>query len=296
MIRIYRRSRLRKYSVPGGAACSLDTPGWKHVPVLAADAETLGRILPSTSPMRFSRRLALLLILSALLSTSGLFGSGVVLKPSGRLLFQPQLLWSNSMTTLQGTGYIITHAGKYFGVTSIHFMDFDAGGLRSATWLDVYSESPLATFRSSHGRPLRSTITQPRHVADDFLLLPCSTLPDSSTALELENIERYTAGTRLWFPNKNREIETGHEWVDATVVEDLGYLIKVRLRDPVTLDSQSGSPLLSADTGKVIGMLQSGEEENGKILLTLCPARSIVKFLSRPQRPTPLLTSISRRR
>jgi hypothetical protein len=246
--------------------------------------------------MRFPFPRLVQLAFTAALWCGQIFGSEIVLRPSGKLLFQPQLLWSNSDTTLQGTGYIIEHRGKFFGVTSIHFLDFDAGGLRAATWLDVYSEMPLATFRASLGRPARTTISQPKHVADDFLLLPLTAVPEQSTALQLEQVERYSAGTRLWFPNKSRDVESGYEWIDATVLEDLGYLIKAKLRDPIVIQSQSGSPLLNADTGKVVGMVQGGEEENGKVTLTLCPARSLVKFLSRPQQTTALLTSIRRRR
>ena len=223
-------------------------------------------------------------------------GAEVILRPGGRILFQPQLLWSDSMSTLQGTGYVIQHAGKFFAVTSLHFMDFDAGGLRSATWLDVVNQTPLATLRASLGRPVRAAFTQPRHVADDFLLLPLSAEPEGTRALVLEQVERYSPGERLWFPNKTRESEFGHEWIDATVIEDAGHLIKVRLRDPVTLESQSGSPLLNAATGKVVGMVHSGTEEEGKVILTLCPARSIAKYLARRHTLSPLMTSISRRR
>lgn len=218
------------------------------------------------------------------------------LKPQGRLLYQPQFLWADSMTTFQGTGYLIEHGGKFFGVTSIHFLNFDAGGLGSATWLEIHSGEPAATFRSSLGRPVRATITRPRDVADDFLLLPCRQPPEGSTPLQLENVERYAPGTRLWFPDKKHDAELGHQWIDATVAEDLGYLIKVRLREPVAIDSQSGSPILNAETGKVIGMIQGSVEENGKIILTLCPARSLLKHLGRRQEVVTLMTSISRRR
>ena len=235
-------------------------------------------------------------LLAACFAVHAAPAADIVLKPEGKILFQPQLLWANSMTTFQGTGYLIEHGGKLFGVTSIHYLDFDAGGLGSATWLDVYSERPLATFRASLGRPARTTITRPRDVADDFLLLPCTKPPEEGTPLHLENVEHYASGTRLWFPNKTRDIDLGHQWIDATVVEDLGYLIKVQLRDPIAIESQSGSPVLSADTGKVIGMVQAGAEENGKVTLTLCPARSVLKFLGRRQQTYALMTSISRRR
>lgn len=219
-----------------------------------------------------------------------------VTKPDGKILYQPQFLWANSMSTFQGTGYVINHGGKLYGVTSVHFLDFDAGGLRAATWLDVPTERPLATFRASLGRPARTAITRPRDVADDFVLLPCNAPPEEGLALQLEQVARYESGTRLWFPNKNRQVELGHEWIDAAVVEDLGHLIRVKLSASVVMNSQSGSPLLNAATGKVIGMVNGGEEERGAIILTLCPARAVLKHLGRRQELTSLMTSIRRRR
>jgi hypothetical protein len=222
-------------------------------------------------------------------------GAEFVFKPDGRILFQPQLLWANSETTLQGTGYLIEHKGKYFGVTSIHFLNFDVGGLRGATWLDVASESPVTTFRTSLGGPLRTSITRMRDAADDFLLLPIASQPEETTVLQLEQVAKYAPGTRLWFPNKNRDAAAGHTWIDATVVEDAGFWIQVRLAEKIILQSQSGSPVLNAETGKVIGMLQGAEDEHGRTMLYLCPARSLIKHLGRNLKPVSLMTSIRRR-
>lgn len=248
-----------------------------------------------TFPTSFSR-LGGAALAAFSLALSTIRGADPATKPDGRILYQPQLLWADSMSTLQGTGYVIEHQGKFFGVTSVHFMNFDAGGLRSATWLDVYSEQPLATFRTSLGRPARTAITLPAHAADDFVLLPLTKPPEEGAVLELESVDRYEIGTRVWFPNKNRENRLGHVWLDGTVTEDAGNYIVVRFREPVVLESQSGSPLLHASTGKVLGMIQGGREESGQTLLTLCPARSLVKFLGRRQPLLPLTTSIRRRR
>jgi hypothetical protein len=231
----------------------------------------------------------------ALLVSGQMRSAEFVFKPDGRILFQPQLLWANNDTTLQGTGYLIEHKGKFFGVTSIHFLNFDAGGLKSATWVDVATESPVATFRASLGGPLRTSITRMRDAADDFLLLPLASQPEATTVLELEQVAKYAPGTALWFPDKNRDTPAGHTWIDATVVEDAGFWIQVRLAQPIHLQSQSGSPVLNAETGKVIGMLQGAEDENGRTMLYLCPARSLIKHLGRNLKTVPLMTSIRRR-
>lgn len=242
------------------------------------------------SGLTFARTLFAFLFGAALLRAEFVF------KPDGRILFQPQLQWGNSDTTFQGTGYLIEHGGKFFGVTSIHFLNFDAGGLQGATWLDVPTESPVTTFRASLGRPARTAISRMRDVADDFLLLPCAQLPAETVALKLEQVARYEPGTRLWFPNKSRHEATGHAWIDATVVEDAGYWIQVRLADPIVIQSQSGSPVLNATTGRVVGMLQGAEDQNGVTMLYLCPARSLLKHLARNPRPVSLTTSIRRGR
>jgi hypothetical protein len=80
---------------------------------------------------RLMRRILTTTFLIAL--ASGLFAAE---KPVGKFLFQPMLIWGTSEVTHQGTGYLMKYENKIFGVTSIHFLNFDAGGLFEAIWLD----------------------------------------------------------------------------------------------------------------------------------------------------------------
>lgn len=210
-------------------------------------------------------------------------------KPDGRFLYQPKLIWGNSKITHQGTGYLLKHDNRYFGVTSTHFLDFEAGGLSEAVWVDIRTMRPVLSFRNSLGKPERTEIKLNTDIAHDFVLMPTETLPTGCKALEIESVNRYAKGTRLWFPNKSLNGKFGYEWVEAEVVEDVGPLIVVKLLADIELRSQSGSPFLNQKNGRVIGMLFGGDKDE----LILCPARSLVKRLKSNKKSMSLLTSIN---
>jgi hypothetical protein len=123
-------------------------------------------------------------------------------KPDGRFLFQPQLVWGNSETTHQGTGYLINHGQHIYGVTSIHFLNFDAGGLRKAVWEDINTDEAVVEFSKSIGKPARTEIERYPDIQHDFLLMPLEKSIGNCTTLELESVHRYANKTKLWFPNK----------------------------------------------------------------------------------------------
>lgn len=215
-------------------------------------------------------------------------------RPSGRFLFQPQLTWGNGEVTRQGTGYFVKYDGRLYGVTSIHFLNFNAGGLKEAAWLDIHDEKPAAKFSKSLGRPTKTAIELLEDIQHDFLVLPLGETepPPGYAALEIEAVDKYPAGTKLWFPNKTPDEESGYKWVEAEVIGDIGPMLKVKLLQPVTLRSQSGSPFLNQKTGKVAGMLMGGEEKNGVAELFLCPARFVAKRLESKPAEIPLIESI----
>lgn len=101
-------------------------------------------------------------------------------RPTGKFLFRPMLIWATSEVTHQGTGFLISHAGQHYGVTSIHFMDFTAGGLFEAIWLDIPTSKTVVGFRDSVGRPGRTSIDRYVDIAHDFVIMP-SPLPRASS-------------------------------------------------------------------------------------------------------------------
>ena len=211
-------------------------------------------------------------------------------KPTLRFLFQPKLAYANSEQVLAGTGYLIKNGEDLFGATCVHFLDFDAGGLLEAHFLDIRTSRPMLTFHNSLGRPNRAEIKEQADIQHDFILLPAKELPVGCSALKLEALERYPRGTKLWFPNKSDEKRYGYVWLDAEVIEDDLHVIKVRFAMPPSLESRSGTPFLNPESGCVIGMLM-GWDDSGVLV---CPARSIVKWLQKPPQPVPLKESIKK--
>jgi hypothetical protein len=236
------------------------------------------------------RHLATLLCLAAGLA---LFPPATVAadKPTGRFLFQPMFIWSTSEVTHQGTGFLLKDGTRTFGATSVHFMDFDAGGLFEAIWLDITNEKVVTSFRTSLGKPERTAIDRIGDIQHDFVLMPAESLPANCAALEVEDVADYKAGTKLWFPNKNPESPDGYTWVEAEVIDDKKVLTTVKFLSEVELESQSGTPFINQDTGKVIGLLMGGDAKE----IILCPARSLAKRLkSTDAVVTPLMESIKK--
>ena len=230
--------------------------------------------------------------LAVLLFAASAFASEIE-RPQGKLLFQPMLIWLDSDVTQQGTGYLVEDAaGNVYGVTSIHFMYFEYG-LFEAIWLDIPSSEPVCGFRTSYGRPLVKEIAEDADIKRDFIILPaevgCFT---DYTTLQLDDRKKLEHGEKLWFPDKDFEASVGHNWIEAEVVEDTGHFIEIKLDQLVELVSQSGSPIISQESGKVVGMVTSGEEKDGHLILYICPARNVLRFLEKERDPVPLSISV----
>lgn len=212
-------------------------------------------------------------------------------KPAGRFLFQPMLIWGTAEVTQQGTGFLVRDGQRYYGATSIHFMNFEARGLFEAIWLDIHTSKPMIGFRTSLGKPDRTSIERRPDIQYDFVLMPMEELPAGCAAVELENVEKYAEGTRLWFPNKSGAAKIGYEWLEAVVVEDEGRLLNVRFVSAPKLQSQSGTPFLNQESGRVVGLLMGGDEKMG---IFLCPARSLVARIKSQPKEMPLMESITK--
>lgn len=211
-------------------------------------------------------------------------------RPTGRFLFQPMLIWGTSEVTHQGTGYLLQHQNRYFGVTSIHFMNFEADGLFEAIWTDIVTSRPVIGFKHSLGKLERQSIDDLADIQYDFIVLPTSSLPPDCVGLEIDDVEKYAEGTKLWFPNKTADEKNGYRWVPAEIIKDEGHMLRVRLLGNVKLQSQSGSPFLDQETGRVVGMLMGGNKKE----LFLCPARFIAKRLKSPVQELLLMETVKK--
>lgn len=214
--------------------------------------------------------------------------------PEGKLLFQPRFVWADGEVTRQGTGYLIEHGPHTLGVTSIHFLNFEGPGLSEAVWLDIPSYEAVHEFRESLGRPGVRSIETYDDIQHDFVLMPAAkdSFPDH-VRLPLDTRPRLNAGEKLWFPNKDFEQEIGHTWVQAQITEDHGSYLEVELMEELELQSQSGSPLISQENGRVVGMLMGATGEGKEARLWFCPARGIRAFLAKEQPTLPLAESIN---
>lgn len=202
--------------------------------------------------------------------------------PSGKILFQPMFTWVDSETTYQGTGYLIRNNNQIYAITSLHFLNFDGPGLLKATWLDIPDNTPELEFQNCLGKPEIRGLNTYSDLEHDFLVLPVTCPPSKQySVLEIDTRSKINSGEKLLFPNKDNSKELGYTWIPAIVTADHGKYINIKLIKSIRLQSQSGSPVISKRTGKVIGMLSTGKQNNGEITLSLCPVRNIAEHINK---------------
>ena len=116
----------------------------------------------------------------------------------------------------------------------------------------------------------------PKDSENDYMILAADSDVDvkGRPVFELDPRQAVRQGERIWFPDKDRQSPTGYVWFAGEVTEVSQSQLLVRFDHPLKLQSQSGSPLLSVATGKVIGILR-GSRSDGTVRFT--PAISIVK-------------------
>ena len=214
-------------------------------------------------------------------------------RPERAILFQPLFKWLGAEPTYQGTGFFVKAPdGRVAAVTSAHFLDRDGPPLLEAKWLDVRTQEPVATFTQSWGPPGSQGTTQPVvDLRSDYLLLPAPEGVPADLALQWDPRLAPDRGERVWFPNKDPDAPLGYQLLPGTVVEARPKYSLVALGQVVKLQSQSGSPVVSQATGKVIGTLSRGLEQRDKTLLLLAPSHAILEALARAKE-FPLLRDV----
>ena len=212
--------------------------------------------------------------------------------PERAVVFQPVLLWQGANATAQGTGFFVkAPGGKTAAVSSAHFIDRDGPPLMSAKWLDVRTSEPVASFTRSWGQPGDGgTNGNPPDLRTDYWIMPVDAeAPETgaaearaaaAAALELDPRDKPALGEKVWLPNKNRKAKLGFDLVEGAVIETGVKYSLVRLTDEIELQSQSGSPIISQRTGKVIGTLSRGGTKDGTTFLLLAPSAPIARALA----------------
>ena len=82
--------------------------------------------------------------------------------------------------------------------------------------------------------------------------------------------------------------------VEGTVTDAGSKYSEILFKPPFELQSQSGSPLISQSTGKVIGTLAGGGPTRGGISILIAPSRTILDAMNRATGPLPLQTVVGR--
>jgi hypothetical protein len=207
--------------------------------------------------------------------------------PDKPILFQPLFIWRTGRPTPQGTGFFAKAPDeRVAAVTSSHFLDLHGPALLEARWLDIRTQAPVATFKLSWGPPgTGGTATPTLDLRQDYLLLPVQDRVPGDQVLELDPRAQPEVGERIWFPNKDKTAPLGYQMVTGTVVAARVQYVSVILDQPIALVSQSGSPIISQATGRVIGTLSRGGRERGQTLLILAPAPALLEALTKGDFP-----------
>ena len=215
--------------------------------------------------------------------------------PLGALICQPNFHFSDGSKTEQGTGFFVAASDEeILGVTSAHFINFDGPALTSAGWAGVDTGDVIALFTHSYGPPGNAGNEVTGDLRPDYLIFSGSEIGTHHTILELDARQQPEIGEPVWLPNKDASQDWGHRMLTGKVEEAQAEFTLVRLDNYITLQSQSGSPIISQRTGKVIGTLSRGGMDRGRTMLLLCPASGILEAISRNPEKIPLAEAIGR--
>jgi len=204
----------------------------------------------------------------------------MIAAPSGQLLYQPHFIWSDGEETAQGTGFFVkAPSGKLAAVTSAHFIDPDGPALLKAEWATIDGEKLVATVTKSWGPPGklgRSQYDQRR----DYLLFPVAAEIQVPTVFEFDPRPRVADGELVWFADKDGSKSAADQRVvTGSVTLESPLALIIELDEPIKLQSQSGSPFISQETGKVIGILSGAVEDGDRVKLIAAPVKKMVEQL-----------------
>jgi hypothetical protein len=202
--------------------------------------------------------------------------------PASKILFQPRFVWADGHNSLQGTGFFAKLPdAQVLGVSSAHFLEFNGPQLLTAEWLDVCDGHVVSEFESARGKPGRQGTYEPLNMRPDYLIIVPKTPPPAESLLEFDERNLPDIGEPVWLPDKNPRLPRGYRLVEGTVIEATYEYIKVQFDDSINPQSQSGSPVISQVTGKVLGTWAAGRRAEGRIFIYLAPANSILNAATR---------------
>ncbi len=202
-------------------------------------------------------------------------------RPTSPIVFQPYFYYRDlPEPSANGTGFFAKGPDrKVVAIGSAHYVDFENSPLLKAEWLSNVDWSVAATLTKSWGPPGNAGTTEPIDLRPDYLIMPVETDVPKESVLRLDKRLYPKKGERIWFPNKKHNTPLGFEWVGGSVTDSDIEFIEVTLDRHVPMQSQSGSPVISIKTGRVIGTLSRCIDDPPRTIIYLCPASSIRKAI-----------------
>jgi hypothetical protein len=193
-------------------------------------------------------------------------------------------------SSLTGTAFFAkTPKGTVIGVTSIHFLELDGPPLQQVEWLTLELDE-VSSATKAFGAPGRQPLdNSKRDYSADYLLLQPDKVPANVTVLDFDTRpaprprKDKDKGEPVWFPYEDTK---GFKWVTGEVWSANARHIKVVLDAPLQLQGTSGSPIVSQETGKVIGILSAGNSGDKQSTIFLAPAASVLAAINAAEATT----------
>jgi hypothetical protein len=217
-------------------------------------------------------------------------GDKRVAAPAGKLIYQPMLTWDAGEPTFQGTGFFVkTPDGEVVGVTSAHYVDFDAKTLIKVDYMSVTNGRSVAAFDKllgpvGQGFEAGADDEALGDASADFLLFTADHVPTGLRPLELDSRDRFEKQEPVWLVNKDAMRPPGYELLEGYLHSADRDCVYAVFEPAFELRSQSGSPVISQRTGKVVGVLAAGGSEDDQTGIYLTPARHVAAALDSEQR------------
>lgn len=197
--------------------------------------------------------------------------------PMGRFLFQPYEYYESKEPKADGTGFFVAATnGRIAAVMSANDLKFDETRLKGIRALSIGDWTPIDALGQSWGAPGSPSGDDPKaDRRNDCIIMPVNVKLPPDRVLLLDDRPAPAVGEPVWLPAKLESEPRGYELLDGFVQFVKPGYIRVKLKKPKTLRSHDGSPVISATTGKVIGVLSHSDKVQEESILWLCPASAV---------------------
>jgi hypothetical protein len=232
-------------------------------------------------------RRTLLVLLTGLLSSS-LFANDETVD-ARKLLLQPFLIHYKCPPSLSGKAFIITSQDeRQFIATSATYFFRGEFPVTQVQWFDLLGEKNLGTSSGTWGEPGNPPAFDPVDFQFNFMLFRIAELPEGFHPLELDERQLPREGEVVWFPKMNPESPTGYDRVKGVINEANQKYLDVILDEEIGVRGQSGCPLISEETGRVVGIFYGGIPMAGITKAFFSPAYEVFRQVDESKAEIPL--------